>query len=70
MKHGCDDDRRSAGIRRWLRRVAAGLLAGLVIGGASLVRAQDDPPLPIDPTPLADLLTAPEKMLYAVGAVA
>jgi CHASE3 domain sensor protein len=62
MKHGCDDDRRSAGIRRWLRRVAAGLLAGLVIGCAPIVRAQDDPPLPIDPTPLADLLTTQEKM--------
>jgi len=62
MKHRCDDDRRAAaGVRRWRADFAAALIA-FVICCAPAARAQDDlPPLPVDPTPLADLLTAQEK---------
>jgi len=42
------------------------MLVGLVIYFAPAAKAQDDlPPLPVDPTPLANLLTAPEKALLA-----
>lgn len=42
------------------------ILVGLVIDFAGAAQAQDDlPPLPVDPTPLANLLTASEKALLA-----
>ncbi|HJQ24031.1 MAG TPA: hypothetical protein VKA60_08960 [Blastocatellia bacterium] len=69
MEHKRDEDRHTTAAARWRRwpsRVVAALLVGLVIGCASLASAQDDPPpLPVDPTPLADLLTAQEKLLVA-----
>lgn len=44
--------------------VTALLLVGLFMLAAPAARAQDDlPPLPVDPTPLANLLTAQEKTL-------
>ena len=43
--------------------VAALWLIGLVLLIVSPARAQDDPPLPIDPTPLAQLMTAQDKTL-------
>jgi len=66
MKYKRDEDLHTTAAarrRRWPSTVAAALLV-LVIGCASLARAQDDPPpLPIDPTPLPDLLTAQEKQM-------
>jgi hypothetical protein len=45
---------------------ALALLVGLIVFGAATAKAQDDPPpLPVDPTPLANLLTAQEKALLA-----
>jgi hypothetical protein len=40
-------------------------LVGFVLLVAPAARAQDDPPLPVDPTPLADLINAQEKALLA-----
>src|SRR5690349_12871686 len=42
---------------------AALWLIGFVLLIVSPARAQDDPPLPIDPTPLAQLMTAQDKTL-------
>src|SRR5947199_4181288 len=68
MKHKRDEDQHATPpqtrLRRWPSRVVAALLVGLVIGCASGMSAQDDPPpLPVDPTPLANLLTMQEKTL-------
>jgi hypothetical protein len=67
MKHRRDEDQHATPqtrMRRWPLRVAAALLVGLMIGCASGMSAQDDPPpLPVDPTPLANLLTMQEKTL-------
>src|SRR5689334_12914107 len=69
MKDNCDHHKPAlaeARLRDWLRRVTAVMLVGLVIYFAPAVKAQDDlPPLPVDPTPLANLLTAQEKVLLA-----
>jgi hypothetical protein len=67
MKDRCDHDKGAKAetrSRRWLPGVAAVLLVGLIILCAPAAKAQDDPPpLPVDPTPLANLLTAQEKAL-------
>jgi hypothetical protein len=66
MKHKHDKNQHTSRAARWCHwpsRLAAALLVGLLMGCASLASAQDDPPLPVDPTPLADLLTAQEKLL-------
>ena len=69
MKDRCDHDKGAPAatrLRRWLPGVAAVMLVGLVIFYAPAAKAQDDlPPLPVDPTPLANLLTAQEKALLA-----
>ncbi|MEN3331495.1 MAG: hypothetical protein V7641_860 [Blastocatellia bacterium] len=69
MKDSDDSDKgatAAARLRGWLPSVAAALLVGLVILYAPAAKAQGDlPPLPVDPTPLADLLTAQEKGLLA-----
>src|SRR5436853_912286 len=69
MKDRCDHDKGAPAetrLRRWLPGVAAVMLVGLVIFYAPAAKAQDDlPPLPVDPTPLTNLLTAQEKALLA-----
>ncbi|HKP12525.1 MAG TPA: hypothetical protein VJZ91_10460 [Blastocatellia bacterium] len=56
----------AARLKRLPPGVAALWLMGFVLLAAPAVRAQDDlPPLPVDPTPLADLMTAQEKALLA-----
>jgi hypothetical protein len=69
MKNSYDQDKRTkrdARFRRWRPGVAAAMLVGFAILCAPAARAQDDlPPLPVDPTPLANLLTAQEKALLA-----
>jgi hypothetical protein len=67
MKDSYDHDKGAAArLRRWLPGVATALLVGLFMLYAPAAKAQDDlPPLPVDPTPLANLLTAQEKALLA-----
>ena len=68
MKDRRDHDQRTTAVRRLRCRlpgVAAMVLAGCLLLCAPSARAQDDPPLPVDPTPLAQLLTAQEKALFA-----
>jgi hypothetical protein len=68
MKDRCDHHQRTqagTGLRYRLPGVAALALAGCLLLCAPTARAQDDPPLPVDPTPLAQLLTAQEKALLA-----
>ena len=55
----------AAGSAKRLPAVAALVLVGFVLLVAPAARAQDDPPLPVDPTPLADLMNAQEKALVA-----
>lgn len=67
MKDRCDHDKGAkAGtrLRGWLRCVSVALLVGLVSLSAPSAKAQNDlPPLPVDPTPLTNLMTAQEKVL-------
>jgi hypothetical protein len=69
MKDRCDHDKGATAATRLRRRlpgVAAVMLVGLVIFYAPAANAQDDlPPLPVDPTPLANLLAAQEKAWLA-----
>ncbi|HYJ46781.1 MAG TPA: hypothetical protein VEV81_09220 [Pyrinomonadaceae bacterium] len=55
----------TTGLAKWLPVVAALALVGFVLLVAPAALAQDDPPLPVDPTPLADLMNAQEKTLLA-----
>ncbi|MFL6213465.1 MAG: hypothetical protein ACJ74J_06165 [Blastocatellia bacterium] len=54
-------------LTKGLPGVAALVLVGFVLLVAPSARAQDDPPLPVDPTPLAELMTAQEKTWLAAA---
>jgi hypothetical protein len=56
---------KTTGVAGGVSLVAVLLLVGVVLFVAPTARAQDDPPLPIDPTPLADLMNVQEKALVA-----